>query len=178
MMFSSESELACDIKLCVEKSLEMSSKNHNLNNNLYSELMNAFSGINKNHFDCGEHVVHQKSYITLDKSEINEIYHPGFIKGFRLPCSLAEATVKPGECTENHIHKESTEIYYGLEGSGTLYLDCIEGGKMKFCSGSSALIPPGIPHYICADAGVGAKSLKFLCYCTPPYSHEQTEIIR
>jgi len=114
-----------------------------------------------------------RSYVTLDKSEINEIYHPDFIKG--LPCSLAEATVKAGECTECHIHKESTEIYYGLEGSGTLYLDCAEGGKIKFTVGSSALIPPGTPHYICADTGTAF--LKFLCYCVPPYSYRQTQIV-
>ena len=43
MIFKDKSELARDIKLCVEKAGEAFNKNHSLNGPLYSDLMDAFS---------------------------------------------------------------------------------------------------------------------------------------
>ena len=43
MIFRDETELARDIKICVEKAIEVFNVNHSLNENLYRELRNAFS---------------------------------------------------------------------------------------------------------------------------------------
>jgi quercetin dioxygenase-like cupin family protein len=42
-----------------------------------------------------------------------------------------------------HYHKRSTEIYYVLEGGGTLMLD---GAAHELKKGSLAHIPPGVVH--------------------------------
>ena len=42
-----------------------------------------------------------------------------------------------------HYHKESTEIYYVLEGEGALTLDGVDEPLRK---GSIAVIPPGVVH--------------------------------
>ena len=82
--------------------------------------------------------------------------------------SLAEATVPEGTSTERHYHKESEEFYFILDGSGTMEIDD-ESNVVKV--GDAILIPPGAWHQITADAN---STLKFLCCCAPPYSHEDT----
>lgn len=42
-----------------------------------------------------------------------------------------------------HFHKRSTELYYVLEGEGTVTLDGVEHPVHK---GSAVLIPPGVVH--------------------------------
>jgi mannose-6-phosphate isomerase-like protein (cupin superfamily) len=44
---------------------------------------------------------------------------------------------------QRHYHKRSTELYYVLEGEGTLTLDGVEHPLRK---GSLAHIPPGVVH--------------------------------
>jgi mannose-6-phosphate isomerase-like protein (cupin superfamily) len=82
--------------------------------------------------------------------------------------SLAEATVPEGTATERHYHKKSEEFYFILEGTGTMEIDN-ESSDVK--TGDAILIPTGAWHQITADAD---STLKFLCCCAPPYSHEDT----
>jgi quercetin dioxygenase-like cupin family protein len=81
--------------------------------------------------------------------------------------SLAEATLAPGQATERHYHAESEEIYYVLDGSGTMELD---GEEREVAPGDAILIPPGARHTITA----GPDGARFLCCCAPPYRHEDT----
>lgn len=82
--------------------------------------------------------------------------------------SLAEASLKPGGSTDRHYHKRSEEIYFILEGSGTMEL----GEETRQVDpGDAILIPPGEWHQIIADS---STELRFLCCCAPPYSHEDT----
>jgi mannose-6-phosphate isomerase-like protein (cupin superfamily) len=80
--------------------------------------------------------------------------------------SLAEATVPAGGSTQRHYHKLSEEFYFILEGSGVME---INGGECEVTAGDAILIPPGAWHTITA-----ATSLRFLCCCAPPYSHDDT----
>lgn len=80
--------------------------------------------------------------------------------------SLAEASLPQGGSTQPHYHKLSEEIYFILEGEGTM---TIEGESRKVSAGDAILIPPGKMHTITAR-----ESLRFLCCCAPPYSHEDT----
>jgi mannose-6-phosphate isomerase-like protein (cupin superfamily) len=109
-----------------------------------------------------------ESFVTKDKSVIWELYHPGSspVKDV----SVAEAYVKGGEKTEAHVHKSSQEVYYVLDGSGTMRL-----GDSRFSvkTGDAILIPPGTPHDVRADG----NCIRILCICSPPYSHEDTELI-
>jgi mannose-6-phosphate isomerase-like protein (cupin superfamily) len=81
--------------------------------------------------------------------------------------SLAEATLAPGQATERHHHRESEEIYFLLEGGGTMELD---GEERQVGPGDAVLIPPGAWHTIAA----GPDGARFLCCCAPPYRHEDT----
>jgi mannose-6-phosphate isomerase-like protein (cupin superfamily) len=82
--------------------------------------------------------------------------------------SLAEAELAPGTATERHFHRASEELYYLLEGSGTIEID---GETRAVGPGDAILIPPGAWHQIRAGGDV---PLRFLCCCAPPYSHEDT----
>jgi mannose-6-phosphate isomerase-like protein (cupin superfamily) len=80
--------------------------------------------------------------------------------------SLAEATVPVGQPTQCHFHKLSEELYFILEGNGKME---INGEERDVGPGDAILIPPGAWHQITAS-----QTLRFLCCCAPPYSHEDT----
>ncbi len=81
--------------------------------------------------------------------------------------SLAEATLARGQATERHYHAKSEEIYYVVEGVGAIELD---GERGTLRPGDAVLIPPGAWHRIRAET----ETLRFLCCCAPPYTHEDT----
>jgi mannose-6-phosphate isomerase-like protein (cupin superfamily) len=82
--------------------------------------------------------------------------------------SLAEATLRAGQATARHYHRESEELYYLLEGSGEMELN---GERARVGPGDAILIPPGAWHQIRADED---GPLRFLCCCSPAYRHEDT----
>lgn len=83
--------------------------------------------------------------------------------------SLAEASLPVGGATQLHYHRLAEEIYFILEGAGTIEID---GESQAVRPGDGILIPPGAWHQISAEAtGAG---LRFLCCCAPPYSHDDT----
>ena len=85
--------------------------------------------------------------------------------------SFAEATVSPGMKTQAHRHCKSEELYHITQGSGRMAL-----GERTFDVevGDTVLIPPGTPHYI---ENISDGALKILCCCSPPYSHDDTELL-
>ena len=106
----------------------------------------------------------QKPFTTKDGSTIRSI-----LDRTNAPVqnqSLAEATLPPGVRTQRHYHKLSEEIYFILEGRGWMELD---GETREVGPGDAILIPPEAWHTIMA-----AETLRFLCCCAPPYSHEDT----
>jgi mannose-6-phosphate isomerase-like protein (cupin superfamily) len=82
--------------------------------------------------------------------------------------SLAEAELPAGAATDRHYHRASEELYYVLDGEGEMEID---GEARAVGPGDAILIPPGAWHEIKAT---GADTLRFLCCCAPPYSHEDT----
>lgn len=80
--------------------------------------------------------------------------------------SLAEATLPAGGETERHYHRVSEELYYLLEGCGTMEVD---GEQRSVEPGDAILIPAGAWHQIKA-----IEPLRFLCCCAPPYEHADT----
>jgi len=109
------------------------------------------------------------AYLTKDGSEIRELMHPA-VHGNRLQ-SLAEASIAPGRRTQLHRHALSEELYHVTAGSGLMTLG---DSRFKVGAGDTVLIPPGTPH--CIEAG-GAAALRILCCCSPPYAHEDTELL-
>jgi mannose-6-phosphate isomerase-like protein (cupin superfamily) len=106
----------------------------------------------------------QPAFITKDGSTIRSI-----LDRTNAPVqnqSLAEARVPAGGRTARHYHKIAEEFYFILEGAGEIELD---GEYRTVRSGDAILIPSGAWHTI-----VATESLRFLCCCAPPYSHEDT----
>lgn len=108
-------------------------------------------------------------YVTRDGSEIRELMHPS-VQGNRAQ-SLAEATVAPGHATHLHRHAVTEELYHFTAGTGVMIL-----GDERFAvhPGDTICIPPGTPH--CVE-NTGAEPLVILCSCSPPYAHEDTELL-
>jgi len=86
------------------------------------------------------------------------VRHEGDVPRERSTCgwrdrliSREDAAVKPAawahavdiDGAEPHFHKKATELYYVLEGSGTVTLDGVEH---KVCQGSLVHIPPEVIH--------------------------------
>lgn len=110
-----------------------------------------------------------KPYETKDGSLIRELMHPCVHGSGGM--SLAEAVVPPGVETRHHRHGRSAEIYHITAGSGIMTLG-EESFKVK--AGDTVFIPPGAAHRI---RNRGRRSLKILCCCTPPYSHDDTDLL-
>ena len=98
-------------------------------------------------------------FTTKDGSLIRELQHTR-------AQSLAEAKLEPGQVTERHYHRASEEIYFLLDGAGVLELD---GQLRDVQQGDAVLIPAGTWHQIRA-----LEPLRFLCCCSPAYSHADT----
>ena len=108
-----------------------------------------------------------QAYVTKDLSTIRELLHPSRVPG--LGVSLAEAVVEAGGQTAEHYHGSFDEIYYGLEGHGTLY---INGTPQAFGPHSYVLLPKNARHYLKAST-----RLRLLCVCCPGYTHEETVLV-
>lgn len=109
------------------------------------------------------------AYITKDGSEIRELMHPA-VHGNRCQ-SLAEAVVPPGTTTRLHRHERSEELYHVISGSGSMTL---AGERFILAPGDTVCIAPGTAHCVTAT---GSLPLRILCCCSPPYAHEDTELL-
>ncbi len=108
-------------------------------------------------------------FVTKDGSVIRELMHPR--RHGTGSQSLAEATLPAGRKTLLHRHRASEEIYHILSGSGWVRLG---ETRYRVTAGDTVRIPPGTPHNAEADEG---DALVFLCCCSPPYGHEDTELL-
>ena len=106
------------------------------------------------------------AFTTKDGSEIRELLSR------RNSCirnqSLAEARLPVGGATAPHGHPRTEEIYYVLEGHGSMRV----GDETRAVGrGDAVAIPPGALHQI---HNTGSVVLKFLCCCAPAYEDEDT----
>ena len=106
------------------------------------------------------------AFTTKDGSEIRELL------AHRNSCirrqSLAEARLPVGAATTPHHHPQTEEIYYVLEGHGSMQI----GSEIRPVGpGDAIAIPPATRHQI---RNTGSVVLKFLCCCTPAYEDEDT----
>lgn len=115
------------------------------------------------------HYTDIEAYTTRDGSTIRELLHPALHGNANQ--SLAEATVPCGSVTLLHRHRLTEELYHITAGEGRMRL-----GDEQFTVsvGDTVLIPPGTPHAI---ENCGARELRLLCCCAPPYSHDDTELL-
>lgn len=109
------------------------------------------------------------AFITVDGSEIRELlaHRNSVIRNQ----SLAEARLQPGMATTRHYHPRAEEIYFILEGTGSMELaESVEAVG----PGDAIAIPPGAAHKI---RNTGSTVLRFLCCCAPCYEHDDTVLL-
>lgn len=66
--------------------------------------------------------------------------------------------LEPGEANVPHIHSESEDTIFILEGSGTIH-DYTNGFSLPFHAGCAVHVPIGIKHAVAADKGVRVVSV-------------------
>lgn len=110
------------------------------------------------------------AFVTKDGSIIRELLHP--VQHGPGAMSFAEAIVEAGTTTRLHLHVTSEEIYHITQGAGRMR---VGDAEFDIVSGDTIKIPPGTPHNV---TNTGAVPLKILCSCYPPYSHDDTDLIK
>jgi mannose-6-phosphate isomerase-like protein (cupin superfamily) len=105
-------------------------------------------------------------FTTKDGSEIRE--WAGRAAAPAVNQSLAEASLPPGAATTEHFHVRSEELYLVTAGTGLLRID---GAERELRPGDCAVIPPGARHKLW---NTGSETLRVVCACSPPYSHDDT----
>ena len=118
----------------------------------------------KNLLDCPE-------FIAGDNCALREILQPDKDKSLAVRYSLAHAVVKPGDTTWKHQLK-TTEVYYILEGTGTMQ---INNENAPVQPGSTVYIPPLAVQCI---TNTGKTDLKFLCIVDPTWRPEDEIVIK
>ncbi len=108
-------------------------------------------------------------FLAADSTLICELLHPGQ-EGLDLPYSIAHAVLQPRAASLPHRLKNSTEVYFILEGEGEMHIDT---EKSQVSAGQAALIPPGSWQYI---RNTGDAILKFICIVSPSWRAEDEEI--
>jgi mannose-6-phosphate isomerase-like protein (cupin superfamily) len=92
------------------------------------------------------------------------------LRGHARHQSLAEATVRAGGQTVEHLHHASEEIYYFVAGRGRMRLG---EDEREVAAGDCVVIAPGTRHKLWAAPH---SDLVLLCACSPAYRNEDTEL--
>lgn len=109
---------------------------------------------------------------VMDRSVLLELLHPDKVPGAGdLACSIAHAIVPTGEATLPHRLHKSTELYYILEGNGSMQID---GETSPVRPGQIVLIPPGAVQHI---ENTGTCALVFLCVVSPKWHAADEELV-
>ena len=112
-----------------------------------------------------------KYFKAIDETILCELLHPDLeAEDLKMNYSIAHAIVKPGESSKPHKLKTSSEVYFILEGNGTLFIDD-ESADVQ--PGQAIYIPPNSRQYIQNN---GVSDLKFLCIVHPPWKHKDEEV--
>lgn len=109
--------------------------------------------------------IEKANYIeSSDKTKLCELLHPVREAVFDISYSLAHVILKPGKKSLPHKLKSSSEVYYILEGKGTIHVDD-EFSNIK--PGQAIYVPQKSIQYI---ENTGVVDLNFLCIVSPPWN--------
>jgi mannose-6-phosphate isomerase-like protein (cupin superfamily) len=102
---------------------------------------------------------------AFDHTTLCELIHPAR-DGIALPYSIVHAMLKPGMSSLLHFLKESSEVYFILEGRGIMHID---DESAVVSQGQAVYIPPGSKQHI---QNTGTDDLKFLAIVHPMWRKE------
>lgn len=106
---------------------------------------------------------------TRDNTVLCELLHPSN-EDVKIAYSIAHAFLKPGCASRSHRLKESSEVYYILEGEGTMHID---DESASVHQGQAVFIPPGSWQHI---QNTGTTDLKFLCIVYPKWDLDDEDV--
>ena len=107
---------------------------------------------------------------AFDNTTLCELIHPAR-DCIVLPYSIVHVVLKPGMTSLPHLLKESSEVYYILEGQGVMHID---DESASVTQGQAVYIPPGSKQYI---QNMGTDDLKFLGIVHPMWRKEDEVIL-
>ncbi|PHN03795.1 cupin domain-containing protein [Flavilitoribacter nigricans] len=105
------------------------------------------------------------AFVAGDQTLIREVLHPKN-ETINLPYSLAYATLAPGQSSEAHILRTSSEVYVFVRGSAQVFVN-EETTQVK--PGDVIHIPEGARQHVRND---GNETLEFWCIVAPAWSAE------
>jgi len=105
-----------------------------------------------------------------DDSILRELLHPEKAD-LKIQYSLAHAKVPPGQSTRPHRLK-SSEVYYILQGRGTMHIDNESANVSPNCA---VYIPPNSTQYI---ENTGKTDLIFLCLVSPAWKKQNEKVMK
>jgi mannose-6-phosphate isomerase-like protein (cupin superfamily) len=108
---------------------------------------------------------------AFDNTTLCELIHPARDCSIVLPYSIVHVVLKPGMTSLPHLLKESSEVYYILEGRGEMHID---NESAAVAQGQAVYIPPGSKQYI---QNTGTDDLKFLGIVHPMWRKEDEVIL-
>ena len=108
---------------------------------------------------------------AFDNTTLCELIHPARDCSIVLPYSIVDVVLKPGMTSLPHLLKESSEVYYILEGRGEMHID---NESAAVAQGQAVYIPPGSKQYI---QNMGTDDLKFLGIVHPMWRKEDEVIL-
>ena len=109
-------------------------------------------------------------FIAGDETRLRELLHPKN-DNLDLPYSLAHASIPPGTKSLPHTLK-GEEVYYILEGKGTVSID----GKVQEIKKGDTFVVPGEAEQFVENSSE-TDELVFLCIVSPPWSEDTEEIL-
>ena len=104
-----------------------------------------------------------ESFIAGDGTKLQEVLHPKN-DNVALSYSLAKASLGPGEASDPHILKTSSELYVIEKGRGRAF---VGEEVVEVTAGDLVLVPEGVMQHI---ENIGVERLEFLCIVSPPWS--------
>ena len=106
--------------------------------------------------------------IAEDGCRLRELIHPQR-DAPSIDYSLAQAEIDPGQSTLNHRLTEEDELYYFVEGTGTMTID---DESFAVIAGDTVWVPRGVAQYVTND---GDLTLRWLNIVSPPWllEHDQ-----
>jgi mannose-6-phosphate isomerase-like protein (cupin superfamily) len=107
---------------------------------------------------------------SLDQTKLCELMHP-LKEGLNIPYSIAHAVLRPGTESLPHMLRNSSEVYFILEGGGMMFID---NESALVNTGQAIYIPPGSIQHI---KNLGTDDLKFLCIVYPSWKKEDEVIV-
>lgn len=110
--------------------------------------------------------------VALDGTVLRELLNPLHEEmDLKMDYSIAHAIVRPGKSSMPHRFFEASEVYYILQGTGTMHID---DHTAEVAPGDVVYIPPKGVQYI---ENNGTSDLVFLCMVYPSWFPESEELV-